>query len=105
MSDNNTGDASPTAQIRGLLRPPLLALLQSLSNRGEDRAVTFFLELLEMLDGAESEEDLIGCMVQLSTCAFVGLDPQPESSMEIDQFLAIAEQISATMAVDSSGAH
>ena len=85
-------------QIKDALRPELLTLVQRLPERSEHLSFAFFMELLGMLDEARSEEDLIGWVVHLSTCAFIGLDYGPESHLEIDAFLALAEQISQTMA-------
>ena len=72
--------------------------MQHLGERGEPLSFAFFAELLGLLDEARREEELIGWVVHLSTCAFIGLDYGADSHREIDALLALAERISHTMA-------
>ncbi len=92
-------------QISEQLAPELAALIDRLIARDEPLSAVFFSNLRSALDRANTEEDLIMFAMELSQCAFVGLDYGLASASEIDQFLALAEAISHTMSVQPGGLH
>ena len=96
---------SVTDQIKAQLAPALQTLVAKLSEREEPVSELFFRNLASMLDRAQSEEDLILFSMELSTCAFVGLDYGMQSASDIDGFLALAEGISHTMSVGPDTPH
>lgn len=92
-------------QITKQLAPVLSTLIASLVRRDEPLSAVFFSNLKHALDRANSEEDLIMFSLELSQCAFVGLDYGVESATEIDRFLALAESISHAMSAQPGNAH
>lgn len=97
--------ASVVAQIKDQLEPALGRLIAELSEREEPVSEVFFRNLEVLLRRAGSEEDLILFSMELSTCAFVGLDYGPRSALSIDEFLALAESISHAMSVGPDTTH
>ncbi|MCR9277110.1 MAG: hypothetical protein NXH85_03975 [Pseudomonadaceae bacterium] len=92
-------------QITQQLAPPLRVLIDKLIERDEPLSAVFFSNLRTALDRASSEEDLLMFSLELSQCAFVGLDYGEESAAEIDRFLALAEAISHVMSAQPGTAH
>lgn len=96
---------SVVPQITKQLTPLLTTLIANLVARDEPLSAVFFSNLRYALDRADSEEDLIMFSLELSQCAFVGLDYGVESATEIDRFLALAESISHAMSAQPGNAH
>lgn len=96
---------SVVPQITEQLSPLLAALIDHLIERDEPVSAVFFSNLRSALDRANSEEDLIMFSLELSQCAFVGLDYGGESAGEIDGFLAVAEAISHAMSAQPGDSH
>lgn len=92
-------------QIKAQLEPALKALVEEVSEREEPVTEVFFRNLLGLLERASSEEDLLLFSMELSTCAFVGLDYGFESAASIDGLLALAEGISHAMTADPGSSH
>ena len=96
---------SVTDQIKARLVPELEALIRRLSERDEPLSVAFFSRLLIQLRAASEEADVIAFAIELSTCAFAGLDYSTQSAQEVDDFLASAESIAHAMTAGDDKRH
>lgn len=76
---------------------PLRQLCVLLAEEEDVEAFAFFSNVLFMLSEPEDEAQVLGAVIELSNCAFVGLSPSIEAQGQIDRLLERAIDLSHTM--------
>ncbi|MEE2785461.1 MAG: hypothetical protein VYE04_18995 [Pseudomonadota bacterium] len=89
------------ASVQACLRPHFLTLLRYLADEGEPLCLSYFMDLLQQLDNAEEEADLILLCFELSKAAFLGFQYDATSMQLVDRLLEEAQQIAQTLTASS----
>jgi hypothetical protein len=93
------------ADAKGQLLPhieKLIAYLDTIEDRG---AASFFEEIAAAVRLAENYTDLMGPFMMLSTTAFRGFSFDITAEALVDDVLAVAQTMSATLAADDNVRH
>ena len=90
-------DCSFAAVVNTELTEPLKTLCQLLASEGSAEEFAFFANLLFMLGDPEDEAQVLAAVIELSNCAFVGLNFSSAAQSQINDILDRAISLAHTM--------
>lgn len=86
--------------VRTEIVTPLMELLELFSDEGADAEFAWFTGVLHMLRDPGDEAMVLGAVIELSKCAFLGFSYSQEAAEKIDSILERAITLSHTMSAD-----
>lgn len=104
-SQKMTVEMALVASVQARLRPHFLTVLNYLADQGEPLCLSYFMDMLQQLDSAQEETDLMLLCFELSKAAFLGFQYDATSMQLVDQLLEEAQQIAQTLTASNVGVH